>query len=153
NFWPNSDLSSEDLNNSNASLPDGVDLKYSLQYVEIPFALKMRTQEFGYIRYFFEVPRFVLGINTQARGDISGTGVDTEKEDIQQDVRAFNMSWGIGGGIEYTISDNTSLVGGLFYQQGFLDVTKDKNAVKSDGSAENSRGLLRNITVRIGVLF
>ncbi|MEM1319125.1 MAG: outer membrane beta-barrel protein [Bacteroidota bacterium] len=157
NFWPNSELSRPELNNNDNALPDGVNLKYGLQFVEIPFALKMRTQEFGYIRYFVEIPRFVLGINTQAQGDISGEGnVDTEDENINDDVNFFNFSWGIGGGLEYTINDNTALVGGIFFQQGFLDLTDDagrKALGAGETVAEDSRGTISNITIRIGVMF
>ena len=153
NFWPNSSLSDPTLNDSDDALPDGINLKYGLQYVELPFALKMRTQEFGYIRYFFEIPRITLGINTQSRGAITGGGIDTEKEDISDDVVFFNTSWGIGGGLEYSVNESTALVGGIFYQQGFADVTKDKNAVQSDGTAENSKGTIKSITIRIGVMF
>ena len=44
NFWTKSELSNPDFN----ALPNGVNLKYNLQYVEIPFGLRMRTNEFGY---------------------------------------------------------------------------------------------------------
>ena len=67
NYWPESDLSDPLFR----TLPEGINLKYSIQYIEIPFGLKMRTQEFGYFRYFIE-PGFNLGLKTQARGAISG---------------------------------------------------------------------------------
>ena len=150
NFWPNSDLSDPIYRN----LPSGVNLKYSLQYIELPFALKMRTNEFGYMRAFFEIPRITIGMNTQARGDISSSNIEnTSQETIEDDVNFFNLSWGLGGGVEYNVSDNTALVGGIFYQHGFLDVTKDKNAVKSSGESEDSRGTIRGITIRLGVMF
>ncbi|MEM9920129.1 MAG: outer membrane beta-barrel protein [Bacteroidota bacterium] len=159
NLWPNSNLSEEFLNGMDDALPNGVNLKYGLQYIELPFALKMRTNEFGYMRGFFEIPRLTLGINTQARGAINGIGVDVEKEKIEKDVNFLNISWGIGGGIEYQLGDNTSLVGGLFFQQGFLDVTKDKNTVRFDSTervnegSDNSKGTISSITLRLGLMF
>ncbi len=153
NFWPNSSLSDEMLNTGNDALPNGINLKYGLQYVELPLALKMRTQEFGYIRYYFEIPRFTLGINTQARGAITGGGINAEKENISEDVVFFNVAWGLGGGIEYNLNESTSLIGGLFYQNGFTDATKDKNAVKNTGEAEDSKGTVSSITLRLGVMF
>ncbi|MEM9823145.1 MAG: outer membrane beta-barrel protein, partial [Bacteroidota bacterium] len=78
NFWPKSELSSELFR----SLPDGINLKYGIQFVEIPLGFKMRTQEFGYFRYFAE-PGLTLGFGTQARGAVSGvTGFSTENENI-----------------------------------------------------------------------
>lgn len=156
NFWTKSDLSDASLNMGDNPLPDGVNLKYGIQYVEIPFGLKMRTQEFGYIRYYAEIPVFTLGIKTRAQGDISGTNVSAENENIGEDVNLLNFSWGIGGGIEYTINDNTALIGGLFFQNGFMDVTDDGgNKYLGAGSLEkeDSKGSISSLTLRIGVMF
>ena len=153
NFWPKSELSLEDLNTTNDALPNGVNLKYNLQYVEIPFGIKLRTNEFGYIRYYAELPVFTLGFLTQARGDIlSAQEKNTEEENIKKDVNFLNVSWGLGAGIEYTINSNTALVGGLHFSSGFADFTDDA-AVKNDGTAEDSKGTTNVITVRIGVFF
>ena len=150
-YWTNSDLSATELR----FVTNGTDLKYKLQYLELPFALKMRTNTFGYMRGFFEIPRFVFGFNTKALGDIDqmGSDLDSEDEKINEDVNFFNLSWGLGGGLEYEVSENTSLVAGIFYNHGFLDITKDKGAEKNDGTSENSKGTIRGITIRLGVLF
>ncbi len=150
-LWKNSELSSSELHD----LPNGVNLRYRIQYVEIPIGLKMRTQEFGYIRYYAEIPIFTLGIRTQARGSISGTAIDSEKEDISKDVAPFALSWGIGGGIEYAVGPNTSLIGGIYYQNYFTDVTKDDGVKIVDGAEvrENSKSALQGLTLRIGVMF
>lgn len=156
-LWPNSPLS----NSIYHDLPDGVNLRYSLQYVEIPFGLKMKTQEFGYIRYFAELPIFTLGILTQAQGAIEGTNMDTDKENIRDDVNLFAISWGLGGGIEYSIGPNTALVGGIYYQNFITDVTKNDGRKRGPGDApdaeptnrENAKNALQGITLRIGVMF
>ncbi|HHH50152.1 MAG TPA: PorT family protein [Saprospiraceae bacterium] len=157
NFWPSSDLSNPDLNKEPNALPDGVNLKYGIQYVEIPFGLKMRTQEFGYLKYFAEIPVFTLGIRTQARGAVSATnGLDTQKENIKDDVSLLNLSWGIGGGLEYSINGSTSLVAGLFFQNGFVDITNDKATQYisfDENPKENSKGTIGAITLRLGVMF
>lgn len=176
NFWTKSDLSDPNLNSSDLSatfkpLPDGVELKYDLQYVEIPFGLKMRTQEMGYLRWYAEIPVFTLGIATKARGSILRTASqDVEGENIKPDVGIVNISWGLGGGIEYSLSSTTSLVVGLAYQRGFIDATSNKGYIAktllNDGGTadnvlddvyeteqENSNGLLSGLTIRIGVLF
>ncbi len=170
NFWAGAELSESKFNSGEKPLPDGVNLKYNLQYFEIPLGLKMRTGDFGYLRYFAEIPVFTLGILTQARGAIEGTGVATEKENIRGAVNLFNLSWGFGGGIEYSVSEKTALVAGIYYQQGFLDVTKDSGAYKAvrnagtdnilgneddgyDKRGENSKATLGTIVLHLGVLF
>ncbi len=149
NFWPKSELSDLALN----ELPDGVNLKYHIQYLEIPFGLKMRTREFGYLRYFAEIPLFSLGFKLQARGDVEGTSsLDRERENITEDVNLFNLTWGFGGGIQYALSENTALIAGIIYRQGFTDVTDDA-ALKADMTRENSKATINSITIRFGFLF
>lgn len=124
-YWPASDLPA-----GFEVLPANVKLKYSLQYLEIPIGLKMRTKEFGYIRYFIE-PGLIVGISTQSKGSITGPGLgnDADKINISNEVNSLNVSWGIGGGIEHTISENVSLIGGLGFQIGFLDVSEDNGKI------------------------
>lgn len=152
-YWTKSDL---DPNLQ--QLPPDVKLKYGIQYVEIPAALKMRTREFGYLRYFLE-PGITIGFKTQARGSITGTGIgDTaEKINIRKEVNGLNLSWGLGGGAEYSISENTSLVGGLGFQIGFADVTDDNGVVIDTNQGvereEKSKGTVSAITLKLGIMF
>lgn len=151
-YWTRSDLGP-----SLDTLPDNVKLKYGVQYLEIPVGLKMRTREFGYLRYFLE-PSLFIGLKTQARGNIKGAGVGNEEEkiNIRNEVNNLNLSWGVGAGLEYTLSENTSLVGGLGFQIGFADVTDDNGTVfdpvRGD-RRENSKGSINAITLRLGVIF
>lgn len=139
----------------------GTSFKYNLQYVEIPLGLKLRTREFGYIRYFIE-PHIVLGFRTQARGNVlndkSAAAVDSEeKYNIQSAVNLLNFSWGVGAGAEYAISDNSALFGGIAFQSGFADVTKDKRtAIYTNGGEareEDSSGQISSIVIRLGIMF
>ncbi len=148
-----------DIPGSDGVYNGGTNFKYSIQLVEIPLGLKLRTREFGYIRYFLQ-PEVTFGFRTQARGSIENvTGIDAEeKYDIKSAVNLLNLSWGIGGGVEYNISESTSLVGGLAFQAGFADMTKDNRTVLSRGdrmgtSEDNSRGKLYGLIIRLGVIF
>lgn len=161
NLWPNSPLSS-DVYKTGPAMPDGVNLKYGLQYVEIPLGLRLRSQEFGYLRYFAELPVFTIGFLTQAKGAITGTTMDTDKEDISKDVNSFAFSWGLGGGIEYSLGTQTSLVAGIYYQNYITDVTeddgdkfteRDQDDLPVTTAKENSKGLIRGLTLRLGVMF
>jgi Outer membrane protein beta-barrel domain len=154
NFLANSTLS-DPLYNTR-ELPDLVKIRYHIQYVEIPFALKMRTQQFGYIRIFAQAPVITLGWRTQARGDISAEKIDLKKENIKPDVNPLLITWGVGGGVEYDISPSTSLVGGLYFNRNMIDVTRNKgnyslvNGTKVD---EDSKAVLNAITLRLGIIF
>ncbi|MFQ5447123.1 MAG: outer membrane beta-barrel protein [Saprospiraceae bacterium] len=124
----------------------GVDLKYSLQYVEIPLGLKFRTNEMGYLRYWAEVPVITLGFKSQARGAIQQAAVNEDKIDIKNEVTSLSLSWGIAGGVEYNVSSGTSLVGGIGFQRLFTDVTKNVDDDKS-------KAYINSIILRLGVLF
>ncbi len=119
-------------------------LEYQIQYVEIPFGLKLKTKDFGHMRIYMELPVFTLGINTQARGTIESLGVD--KTDIKKEVNTLNLAWGVGGGIEYDVSSSTVLMFGLGYQQYFTDIT-------DDNQIDRSKAQMHNATLRIALFF
>ncbi len=153
-FWTNSLEETDPLRT--LGFPDDVNLKYGIQYIELPIGLKMRTQEFGYLRYYVE-PAFTLGIRTQARGSVDGTNnFSAEDIDIKKDVSFLNLSLGIGAGVEYSIGENLSLIGGLIFQSGFTDISNDDGFQKEAGQepvAEDSKAKINSLTVRIGVMF
>ncbi len=142
-------------------------LRYSISFLEIPIGLKMRTSETGdHIRWFAE-PMLALGFRTNAQGAITGADAgstvnttkihDQEKISIGKEVAFAMLSWGIGVGGEYTVANNTALVVGLYFQNGFTDVTKDGDvlfdAATGSQRVDNSKGTIKNITLRLGVMF
>jgi hypothetical protein len=151
-YWTKSDLPS-----TLDSLSNGSKLKYGVQYLEIPIGLKMRTNEFGYIRYFLE-PGISIGIKTQARGVINDPGQSGENEEkfnITKEVNGIYMSWGVGGGIEYSLSTSTSLIAGLGFQIGFTDVSDDNGTVfdPRGNRSEDAKAIINAITIKLGILF
>ncbi|MEZ4935822.1 MAG: outer membrane beta-barrel protein [Saprospiraceae bacterium] len=143
NTWQGSELPA----GVTAPFPGMTELKYNIQYVEIPFGLKFKTKEFGYLRYYAEIPVFTLGFRSQARGAIAYTNVNEDKIDIKKEVLPLALSWGAGGGIEYAVSDGTSLIGGISFQSQFTDVTKNYKP------EVDSKAKLTNIILRLGVMF
>ncbi|CAH1000770.1 hypothetical protein LEM8419_01876 [Neolewinella maritima] len=141
-----------------AQLTGGKTYDYRLQFVEIPLGLTLRTREFGYMRYFVQ-PAFTLGISAGSRGSIEGASYigSDENFDIGSEVNALNLSWGIGGGVEYSVSTQTSLIGGLGFQSGFLDLTTDNDTQLTragrDPGEDQSKGKLNSIVIMLGVLF
>ena len=154
---------SESLGETLTSAPTAAELAgksfdYNIQFVEIPLGLTLRTREFGYVRYFVQ-PAFTLGIVSGSRGSIRNAGfIDSDENfKISPEVNALNLSWGLGGGIEYAISTSSSLIGGLAFQSGFLDMTTDKNTrVVRQGRSpaeDDSKGRVSSLTLMLGIMF
>lgn len=154
-YWTKTDLSG---GLDTMSMSNNVKLKYSIQYVEIPIGLKMRTKEFGFFRYFLD-PAITLGFKTQARGVITDsglTGEEDEKYDIRKEVNGINATWGLTGGAEYNLGENSTLVFGAGFQIGFTDLTDDNGTVFDPDKGnrdEDSKGLFRSIVLKLGVMF
>lgn len=151
-YWPNSELpilipsQPERLD----TFPAFTDLQYKIQYVEIPFGLKLKTKEFGYLQYYVEIPTFTIGFRSQAKGVIEGDGIDEDVENddyvIKKEINPITMSWGLGAGVEYNISSSTAIVAGISYQRVFTDVLKDNNA-------NEAKTNMNNLTLRLAVMF
>jgi Outer membrane protein beta-barrel domain len=156
-FWNNSELSEPDLKN----LEQDDKIHYRINYVEVPFGLKMRggSNEDARFRYFAEVPVITLGFVSKALGDIRGSnGGNTEDENIREDVNGLALSWGMSAGVEYEVATKTTLVAGISYQQMFTDVTQDDGMVRKTANAlelspEKSKGTIGIVTLKIGVFF
>lgn len=153
-YWRNSEVPDLCADNFKTRGPN---LKYSVQYVEIPIGLKMRTREFGYLRYYVE-PNLGLGFRTQAKGDVENLGDECNDINIQDDVRLLHLFWGVGAGVEYSISESTSIVGGIGTQFGFVDVTKNDDRVYRDNNPttaaeEDAKAVMRAIVIKLGVMF
>lgn len=148
-LWSEADLS----NPVYETLPDGVKLRYHLQYLEFPFSFRMRTNEMGFWRFYVEAPVLQLGIRMRARGDIEGPGIPSSLgEEISEQARLLAISYGFGAGGEYSISEELSLVTGLYYYRVITDLTND-NGRKLDGSAEDSKGTAGSIVIHLAVMF
>lgn len=150
NFFPKSDLS----NPADSVLANGIDISYNLQMLEIPIGIKLRTNEIGYFRYYGEIP-FLLHVKTQARGAWG----NTSKENITPDTGIVNVSWGLGAGVEYSISDDTAAILGIYFHNGLLDMTTNRNTQLLDANGnltdqnEDSKAIISAVTIRLGVLF
>jgi len=158
-------LKKSNLESPYDSLRPLTNIRYHINYVDIPFGLHLVTNEiFRDTRFFFEVPIFNLAFLYSVNGDIASPELDLlEGENISKDLIPIHLSWGLGGGIEYSLRGNsgegTSLMGGVFYNQGFTDVTKDSGTriVPAEPvpkvEDEDSKALLRGITLYLGVMF
>ena len=116
---------------------------YVLQYLEIPITLKLKTNEIGSVTYYVQVG-VAPGINIRARKNYASstqttvlgtkytTTAEENKLDAQNEINSLSLSMIIGGGVEYTLSGQTVLVGGIQFNNGFLDVFDDTPKVNSN---------------------
>jgi len=125
--------------------------KYSLQFVELPITLKLRTNEIGYMTYFFQVG-FAPGVAIRTKADVTttnnGASHTKTKVDASDDINEFNMSMIIGAGAEYNISGNTSLLFGLTFNNGFLDLLDD-----TQYSGVKVKGTSNFLALTVGIMF
>jgi hypothetical protein len=125
------------------SVTTSISSTYSLQYIEIPLTLKLKTNEIGYLTYYLQAG-VAPGYNIRARSSFVSTtqittagGVQTASSegnniDIKDNINNLNFSMIIGGGIEYTLSGSTVLLAGVQFNNGFLDVFDGDAKVNSN---------------------
>jgi hypothetical protein len=125
---------------SSVWVPGGETVAYSLSYLSIPVGLKLKTNQIGYVTYFAELG-FNQNINIGSRASSSGNGLN--KDNVPKEVNLLNMSYFFGGGIEYNIGGNTSIVAGVLFHNGFVDVL----------SNNDHKAVMNYLAFRVGVLF
>ena len=129
---------------------------YKLRYIDIPLAIKLKTNEIGYLTYY-GVFGTELGFNIRAKRDYDNVLIDKqEDEDIKDDVNLLKASLLIGAGVEYNISGNTMIVAGLSFANGLSNIFKgDALLVDEDGTAviENNQAVKdRDLKIRSNYL-
>lgn len=95
----------------------------TLQYIEVPVTMKLKTNEIGYITYFGKFG-FAPGINIKAKADYDINGVKDEDVGIKSDINSFNLSFLAGIGAQYSLGGKTAVLAGITFNNGFLDVDK-----------------------------
>lgn len=164
NYFANSSLTDDVL----YALPEMTDVRYKVNYIQMPLSLKILTDEILQlrdIRFTVDAPIFTLGFRNKAFADITGlSGIqgfedNYYKEIVSKDINPLDLSWGFGIGMEYNLSgtakDGTSLLLGLTYGQSIFDITKDSGTRIVDGTTEeeNSVATRHNINIVVGMAF
>jgi len=114
----------EEYNDTDGSLA----AVYSLQYIQLPITLKLKTNEIGYMTYFGQVG-FEAGYNIKAKGtDVDNILFSTGKnESIGSQIAPFNLSLLLALGAEYSIGGHASLMVSAYFSNGFLDIISSTN--------------------------
>lgn len=139
-----------------------VEYTYKTRYVDVPLMVRLRTDEFGYNRVYFEAG---LGISFlwRARADLNkdifrndrGGNTDRNVNENREDFNAANsvvfedniifirVPLNIGAGWEYALSTNTVAFLGIRYSAGLFDTMR----------AENTKAYNSYVGLNMGVMF
>lgn len=105
--------------------PVAYDLKYKFQYIELPLTVKLKTLKTDGKRWFGQ---FGLsnGFNISAKQDavMNGTQVG-DNQNISDWRKFYRAGLIIGGGGEFDVSGNTSILAGLTFNNGFTNIATD----------------------------
>lgn len=139
------------------SLGNDIEVKrtgvYKAGMVQVPLFLKMRTNEFGYMRYFAEFGGR-LGFPVDQTSDFQDNPVGyelTEKESSENYINPIDVMFSIGIGTEYSLGGNTSVVAGLYYNRSLADNLK--NTESKLGTADDYNYRFDYVNLKIGILF
>ena len=128
------------INTDTVEVPPANTITYNLQYLNIPFGLKFKTNEIGYVTYFANVGVTPM-INIRSKASDASRTID--KDNISGDIAPFNMNYFINLGIQYSLGGSSALIGGLGYSSGFMDVT----------TLETDKITINTISIKFGILF
>lgn len=116
---------------------------YNLQYLQLPFTLKLKTNEIGYMTYFGQVG-LETGFNIRARGTDLEDNSGGNKENIRGQIVPVNLALLIHAGAEYSLGGHTSIMAGIYFSNGFVDVLETKDPLVG-GLNARSNGLGLNL--------
>jgi len=156
-FWPKTILSTPVLD----TLPQGARLTYHLSYLEFPANVRMRTPSLGRLgdtdmRLNID-GGLLFGLRVfRAVGDIRGTApVQSEDEDIAEEVARFSIGWNLGASVEFETTGGLSFVTGVMYQQQLTDMTSDNGSVFDSRTnawrKEDSVGAYNMLVLRLAI--
>jgi len=127
---------------SGISLSESPKIKYQLRYIEIPFSVKLKTDEYNRA-YYWGLLGFSGMLNIGAKGT-SNDGI-MEKSSIGDEVNLFNVAMNVGVGFDYDLGKSNSLTMGLIFQNGLTDVTTD--------NAFSDKTIINSLKLKIGLIF
>jgi len=112
-------------------VPNSINYQLHLQYIQVPIAFKFETNFVGYMKYFLRIggsPQLSVGNRADVDTTIGGYSHGTVNDVLVRDkIMPINLALFIGAGLEYYLSGNTSLLIGINYESGVVNVWRDTN--------------------------
>lgn len=146
------------------------DFDYHLQFLEIPLALKLRTDDINGFRFFGQLG-ITAGINISKKASYTVNyfdGTDNTNKTVQDDkvkltgavgtIAPVMLQMNIGAGAEYPINNKLTAYAGIFFNNGFTpDATApqkfDNNRLGYKGDFYDANTRLNNFALRVGLFF
>jgi len=132
---------------------------YNLRYIEVPLALKMKTNELIDNFQFFGLIGVNTGFKLRAKANDSYKGYSEiwseyysyseEKVDIRDEAAAIKASLLVGAGTEYVIDESVSIIIGVNFNNGFSNILKGKNT----STGVEARAVPYYFELNLGVIF
>lgn len=121
---------------------------YSAGFVNIPILLKMRSNEVGYMTYFAKFGGG-LSFKTSEKVEFNPEFDKNKVEELDYYISPLNITFAIGGGVEYNLGGSTSLVAELTYNRSLVDnFSSDNIYLTSDAKYK-----LDYIALMVGIIF
>lgn len=154
--------------NTFANTVQTASFKYSLQYLEVPFNLKLRTDEIASANglQVFGQLGLTAGINIGKRAtyevayrDANGNhkSISGEREKLTGSftIAPVLLQLNVGAGVEKAVSEKMSVYFGMFFNNAFLpDVTNPaKYELPYPGSFSDGKIRMNNFAFRFGIFF
>lgn len=115
---------------------------YTVQYLELPLTVKMKTNEINNMVYFAQV-----GLNNGFRLDAKTKFGSYEKIKTTSDAALIRVAINISGGVEYNLTGTTSLLLGITYNNGFTNLLSgNSDFVKLDSK---NNGALSDLSTNV----
>lgn len=156
------------INTSNPSAVNGEVIQssfdYSLQYLEIPLALKLKTDKIGKFSFFGQAG-LTMGFNIskkatyqliQKRATVDTVYKADAKEKITGpigNIAPVVFSMNIGIGTQYTIGKKLDAYFGLFFNNGFAPNVTDPTKFNGLPQFTDGNTRLNNFALRLGFYF
>jgi hypothetical protein len=127
--------------------------------------IKGRTKEIGHLRYFMSFglsAGFRYKANTEFSEEFGGNEITTTNSNSDAYINLFRGALLVGGGVEYNISANTSLVASIVFNNGLTNTLKDQQKVEQttgtlypldDFNFVRERGITNHMMLNVGILF
>jgi hypothetical protein len=126
----------------NQTLDNPVDIKFKMNYLEIPLDLKLCSDQFYRFTYYGQFGLSNL-INIGAKAYSSDNNLDGAS--VSESIGFYDLGLLLGLGAKYDIGGNTALNFGLQYTNYFLDATTIK--------ALDEKTTINSIRLVLGVMF
>lgn len=144
------------------------DFTYKVQYLEIPFGLKLRSDDLGGGVRIFGQLGVSLGVTLSKKASYDVTFTDTTSGVVIEKtatgdnekltglgVTPILFQMNVGGGVEYAISNKMNIYAALLFNNGFApDVTNPKELdLDYKGKFSDGNVRMNNIALRLGLFF